>query len=187
MYKTIFISILLTFCTIAGAQTGPSPTPVRLVFTTHFQQHPFGYDPVWRSWPDGSLSRALSYIEAHRRAMGEYHFALVACGQELPVTYTIHPGISAERILEYGRYETASYFTRGGMDFAIVEPERYFDYDPDVRIGLFPEPQTDKQRIAETRGIDIAVMASGWEPEVFRLVNIHGDTVTVINTGTTGK
>ena len=187
MRKVIFISILLTIALPGRAQERDVSNPVRVVFTAGFQPHPFGADPVWGGWPEGSLSRAMTYIRSHRRAVDEYHFALVACGTQLKGAYSLYPADFSGRILEYGRYETASYFTRAGLDFAIVEPDSYFDYDPDVRIGLFPEQDTDLELIARTTGIDLAVTAFGREPEVCRVINFLGDTVMVINLGTTGK
>ena len=189
MRKAIFVSILLTAGVFAVAQDGKGKSPVRLVFTSHFQESPFGRDPVWGGWPEGSMARAMTYIRSHRQAVGGYWFALIDCGAGLSAAYSLYPGDFSGRITDYCGYETAPFFTRAEMNFAIAEPGRFFEFecDPDVRIGLFPERDGGLLAIARTTDIDLAVAAFGREPEVCRVVNAAGDTVTVINLGTTGK
>ena len=195
MRKVIFISILLTFCGVTGAQDGKEKKPVRLVFTTNYQNNLFGYDPVWRRWTDGSLSRALTYINAHRQDMGEDRFALVHCGY-IPDVYNLYPGNAVEsRVYDYAGYlkypETTS-FERQGIIFKgkWIWEDTIFPFSEDaadVTYGVFSSEKATRGQIAKTEGIDLAVMAVGREPEIFKVINIDGDTVTVINTGTTGK
>ena len=197
MRSVIFILILLTICTFGQAQNGQGNKPVRLVFTSNFQQYPFGQDPVWQNWPAGSFSRALTYINAHRKNMREERFAWINCGENISDVFRLFPEKQiTERI--YGYMEAPFQgkepgFELQGIYFQEVYIDRdnvYFGYyrmDIGVKVALFTNRGASREQVAAVPDIDIAVMASGLEPEVFRVINIDGDTVTVINTGTTGK
>ncbi len=104
MRKVIFIIILSTVCGWARAQSESGQFPVRLIVTSNFQRHLFGRDPLWRSWPEGSLSRALSYVESWRREMGEDRLVLVNVGAEVEGIYALYPEDLIARVSSYARY-----------------------------------------------------------------------------------
>lgn len=191
MRKAIFILILLTIGVCVQAQDRPAEPVVRVVFTTNYQHNLFGYDPVWRNWPDGSLSRALTYIGAYRREMGGERFALLNSGTELSAAIRLYPEDAASRAAAYAGYETAPVFQRNGIVFhtAVSEEGKMAEDAPAgaVRIGLLAGSDTGSERMIPMTEVDIAVVASGREPEVRRAARTVGDTVTVINLGTTGK
>jgi len=190
----IFISILLTICTIGKAQPTALAGPVRLVFTSDFQHHPFGQDPVWGGWPEGSMARAMSYIRSHRRAMGEDRFALLACGTTLKAPYSYYPENMASQISDYIGFERG--FERGGISFDVTlqSKQTVFSFGTSgenrVLLSLISDPDITLEKIA---GIDhgspvhLLVAAFGREPEVCRVITISGDTTTVLNLGNTGK
>ncbi|MDL2230671.1 5'-nucleotidase C-terminal domain-containing protein [Alistipes sp. OttesenSCG-928-L06] len=194
MRGLIFILILLTVGPVGRAQETASEQPVRLVFTADYQRHLFGQDPVWGGWPDGSLSRALTYIEAHRKNSPPGCFGLFNTGP-IPDIYRL-PGYDLEqRIREYAHFQanTDTGITKLGR--LAFETIRVSDSGistsrgkpADVTIGFFDRPAVSKEDVARTRGLDLAVIASGREAEVFQVIDTEGDTVTVVNTGTTGK
>ena len=197
MRKAIFISILLTVCTVVQAQGIPEEKPVRLVFTTHFQGCPFGQSPVWGNWPEGSMARAMSYIRSHRQAMGEDHFAWLNCGEQFSDSYRLYPFEDIPgRIYDYLGYLQPGkepFFHRQDILFQDIYIARdsisigKFQADTGIKLGLFTSRESTPEEVAKISGLHLAVMASGREPEVFKIINIAGDTVTVINTGTTGK
>ena len=174
------------------AQDGIGKSPVRLVFTTQQQDRPFGQDPVWGGWPEGSMARAMSYIDSHRRAVGEGNFGLLAYGKKPAGTYALYPEDFVPRIMDYCGFEGNSFKRDGlmfqisgidedGWDKAIGAPK------DGVQVLLYRIPDGALDKIASYRDYDLVVVAFGREPEVCRVVNVDGDTVTVVNLGTTGK
>ncbi|MDR0954600.1 MAG: 5'-nucleotidase C-terminal domain-containing protein [Rikenellaceae bacterium] len=195
MRRAIFITFLSTLCLFVRAQEAPvrasEQTPIRLIFTTHYQQHLFGYDPVWHSWSDSSLSRALTYIRSHRRAVGEDHFALINTGREPSAIYRLYPEDMRARVEAVAGYEALSRFHRAGLTFQVAEWDsgaaEPANAPADFHIGLFASAPSAEQAIAGAGRLHLAVIAQGNDPEVYRVIRSLGDTVTVLNTGLSGR
>jgi hypothetical protein len=117
MRKALFILILSTVCGFARAQKEHVPMPARLIVTANYQQNLFGRHPLWRNWPEGSLSRALSYVRAWRAEMGEEHIVLINIGREVDDVYALYPEDVTARVSDYAGYaETTDLLTAAELE-----------------------------------------------------------------------
>ncbi|MCD8184934.1 MAG: 5'-nucleotidase C-terminal domain-containing protein [Rikenellaceae bacterium] len=137
------------------------------------------------------MVRAMSYIRSHRRAMGDEFFAHVACGLEPRPPYSLYPQDISSRIFRHIGAEEP-FFHRNGIAFQLLGEESEPVSAPSssdhlVRLLLLPDRNTSLESIAARAGFPLVVTAFGREPETCRLVNVQGDTVTVVNLGTTGR
>lgn len=196
IFSTIF---LLTAFLCCGARHAPQEPPVKLIFTANFQSRLFVRDPLTGYYSKESMPYAATYIRSHRNETSDSLFALVNCGENLPAAFRLAPFDPVEQVKSYMRYDTTDRIMRGDLSFGFIRLTDDAESNrkaidifrsqemPDVCVGLFTSPHTDPRLIALTDGIDLAVAAYGDNASVFRVVNIKGDTLTVLNTGTTGS
>jgi 2',3'-cyclic-nucleotide 2'-phosphodiesterase/3'-nucleotidase len=127
--------------------------PVRLIITSDYQRNLFGRDPLWRGWAEGSLSRALSYIEAWRDELGEGRLVLFNVGTAVQDVYTLYPRDVIARVSAYAGYaDTTDLLTTAELERIAAK------LDPDGRtIGVvdFTAPGVYEARAVDITGFPV--------------------------------
>ncbi len=205
--KSVYFLLFFVLWAVAPVRVAAQQGSIsaRIVVTTNFQKNIFSPGLLSESYGHSPgfysvyLSRALAYIDAYRDHLGPENVFLVNCGENLDYFYRFYPDDIKGRVRDFMGYDSSRCFSADGTSVSFV-PMDSLPQENNGRVeasgaggengftvGLYGQKTTDPLLIARTAKTDLAVAAYGREPDVCRIVNFRGDTVTVVNTGTTGR